>query len=61
MESKEKVEARRVSIYLHNDQFEYLDKECEKAGVSRSKYIEMKIFPESLQKLLSKKGAPKKK
>ena len=44
---KKKVEAKKVSIYLRKEQFEYLDSESEKLGVSRSKFIEMKIFPKA--------------
>ena len=58
---KKKVEAKKVSIYLRKEQFEYLDSESEKLGVSRSKFIEMKIFPKTLQVLLNKKGTARKK
>lgn len=58
---KKKVEAKKVSIYLRKEQFEYLDSESEKLGVSRSKFIEMKIFPKILQVLMNKKGAARKK
>ena len=58
---KKKVEAKKVSIYLRKEQFEYLDSESEKMGVSRSKFIEMKIFPKALQVLMNKKGAARKK
>ena len=58
---KKKVEAKKVSIYLRKEQFEYLDSESEKLGVSRSKFIEMKIFPKTLQVLMNKKGTARKK
>ena len=58
---KKKVEAKKVSIYLRKEQFEYLDSESEKLGVSRSKFIEMKIFPKALQVLMNKKGTARKK
>lgn len=58
---KKKVEAKKVSIYLHKEQFEYLDGESEKLGVSRSKYIEMKVFPKKMQVLKLKKGKERKK
>ena len=58
---KKKVEAKKVSIYLRKEQFEYLDSESEKLGVSRSKFIEMKIFPKALRVLMNKKGAARKK
>ena len=46
----------RFSVYFHKDQIEYLDREAEKMGVSRSKYIELKCMPENLQILKEKKG-----
>lgn len=58
---KKKVEAKKTSIYLRKEQLEYLDSESEKQGVSRSKFIEMKIFPKALQVLMNKKGAARKK
>lgn len=50
----------RFSIYLRPCQLEMLDAEAEKMGVSRSKYIEMKVFPKSMWLLKDKKGAKKK-
>ncbi len=47
------------SVYLRQNQLEWLDKEAEKMGVSRSKFIELKTFPKSLQVLKNKKGNPK--
>jgi hypothetical protein len=49
----------RFSIYLRKNQLEWLDNEAEKIGVSRSKFIELKTFPKSLQVLKEKKGASK--
>lgn len=49
----------RFSIYLRKNQLEWLDKEAEKMGVSRSKFIELKTFPKTLQILKDKKGAKK--
>lgn len=49
----------RFSIYLRKNQLEWLDNEAEKMGVSRSKFIELKTFPKSLQVLKDKKGAKK--
>jgi hypothetical protein len=36
-----------------------LDAEAEKMGVSRSKFIELKVLPKNLQFLKNKKGAKK--
>ena len=49
----------RFSVYLRKNQLEWLDKEAEKIGVSRSKFIELKTFPKELQILKNKKGAKK--
>ena len=49
----------RFSVYLRQNQLEWLDKEAEKMGVSRSKFIEIKTFPKSLQVLKDRKGAKK--
>ena len=37
----------RFSVYLRQNQLEWLDREAEKMGVSRSKFIEIKTFPKS--------------
>lgn len=50
----------RFSVYFHKEQIDYLDKEAEKIGVSRSKFIEIKTMPKELQYLKDKKGAKKK-
>ena len=49
----------RLSVYLRQNQLEWLDREAEKMGVSRSKFIEIKTFPKSLQILKDRKGAKK--
>lgn len=49
----------RFSVYLRHCQLEWLDREAEKKGVSRSKFIELKVFPKELQLLKDKKGAKK--
>ena len=51
----------RFSVYFHKEQIDYLDKEAEKLGISRSKFIEKKTMPENLQYLKNKKGAKKQK
>lgn len=47
---------KRISIYMRNDQLEYLDKMAEEQKVTRSKYIEQKVFPPELQRLQDKRG-----
>ena len=49
----------RFSVYLRQNQLEWLDREAEKMGVSRSKFIEIRTFPKSLQILKDRKGAKK--
>jgi hypothetical protein len=49
----------RFSVYFHKNQIDWLDAEAEKLGVSRSKFIEMRILPKNLQFLKNKKGAKK--
>jgi hypothetical protein len=55
-----KKEGVRFSVYFHKEQIEYLDREAEKMGVSRSKLIELKCMPKDLQILKDRKGADKK-
>lgn len=45
----------RFSVYLRPAQLEWLDREADKANVSRSKFIELKVFPKELQLLKDKK------
>ena len=49
----------RFSVYFHPNQIQWLDAEAEKMGVSRSKFIELKVLPKHLQFLKNKKGAKK--
>lgn len=49
----------RFSVYFHPEQIRFLDKEAEKKGISRSKYIESKVLPKELQYLKYRKGAKK--
>lgn len=49
----------RFSVYFHPSQIQWLDAEAEKMGVSRSKFIELKVLPKDLQFLKNKKGAKK--
>jgi hypothetical protein len=54
-----KESGTRFSVYFHESQIKYLDKEAEKMGVSRSKFIELKCLPKDLQFLQNRKGAKK--
>ena len=53
------MNAVRFSIYLHEEQLKWLDEQAESEGLSRSKFIEKKIFPSELIYLKEKKGAAK--
>lgn len=46
----------RFSIYLYDDQLEYIDDQAKKEGLTRSKYIEMKLVPETMWRLKNKVG-----
>lgn len=55
----EKIKARKVSIYLREEQLEFLDKQAEKQGLSRSRFIERTCLPQELWVLEEKRGRPK--
>lgn len=48
----------RFSVYFRPEQVEYMDKEAERLGISRSKFLE-RALPKNLQVLKDKKGASK--
>lgn len=48
----------RFSVYFRPEQVEYMDKEAERLGISRSKFLE-RALPKDLQVLKDKKGASK--
>lgn len=52
--SKEKVKGVTFSIWLRAEQKEWLENEAKKAGLSRSKFIESKIFPPELQLMINR-------
>lgn len=49
----------RFSVYFRKEQVEYMDKEAQKLGISRSKYLE-RALPLELQVLENRKGAERK-
>lgn len=51
---KEKVKGVTFSIWLRAEQKEWLENEAKKAGLSRSKFIESKIFPPELQLMINR-------
>lgn len=52
--SKEKVKGVTFSIWLRAEQKDWLETEAKKAGLSRSKFIESKIFPPELQLMINR-------
>lgn len=52
--SKEKVKGGNFSLWLRAEQQEWLENEAKKAGLSRSKFIESKIFPPELQLMINR-------
>lgn len=51
---KKKVKGKAFSIWLRAEQEDWLENEARKAGLSRSKFIETKIFPPELQLMINR-------
>lgn len=51
---KKKVKGEAFSIWLRAEQKDWLENEAKKAGLSRSKFIETKIFPPELQLMINR-------
>lgn len=51
---KKKVKGKAFSIWLRAEQEDWLENEAKKAGLSRSKFIEAKIFPPELQLMINR-------
>lgn len=51
---RKKVKGRAFSIWLRAEQEDWLENEARKAGLSRSKFIETKIFPPELQLMINR-------
>ena len=51
---KKKVKGKAFSIWLRAEQKDWLENEAKKAGLSRSKFIETKIFPPELQLMINR-------
>lgn len=51
---KKKVKGKVFSIWLRAEQEDWLENEARKAGLSRSKFIETKIFPPELQLMINR-------
>lgn len=54
------IKARKISIYLRSEQLEWLDAQSKAEGVSRTKFIEKRVFPQGLQILNERRGRPRK-
>lgn len=48
----------RFSVYFRKEQVEYMDREADRLGISRSKYLE-RALPKELQVLENRKGTEK--
>lgn len=53
---KAKREGIRMSFYLHKEQAEWIDRQAEKEGCTRSVYIERHIFPKEMWRVQKKMG-----
>lgn len=51
---KKKVNGEVFSLWLRAEQKAWLENEARKAGLSRSKFIETKIFPPELQLMINR-------
>lgn len=51
---KKKIKGKAFSIWLRAEQEDWLENEARKAGLSRSKFIETKIFPPELQLMINR-------
>lgn len=51
---KEKIKGVVFSLWLRPEQKAWLENEAKKAGLSRSKFIETKIFPPELQLMINR-------
>lgn len=60
MSKKKTVDAVKFSVYFHREQVDWMKRACEKLGVSRSRFIEMKCFPESMWRLRGERKNGKK-
>ena len=54
------IKARKIAIYLREEQLQWLDAQSKAEGVSRSKFIERKVFPQSLWIIKERRGRPRK-
>lgn len=56
----EKIKSRKIAIYLREEQLQWLDAQSKANGMSRSKFIERKVFPEGLWIIKERRGRPRK-
>lgn len=56
----EKIKSRKIAIYLREEQLQWLDAQSKSNGMSRSKFIERKVFPEGLWIIKERRGRPRK-
>ena len=46
----------KFTIYLRDESLAYVDEKAKKKGLSRSRYIEMKVVPKELQRKDDRRG-----
>lgn len=54
------IKARKIAIYLREEQLQWLDAQSKAEGLSRSKFIERKVFPQGLWIIKERRGRPRK-
>ena len=54
------IKARKIAIYLREEQLQWLDAQSKAEGISRSKFIERKVFPRGLWIINERRGRPRK-
>lgn len=51
---------KKFSVALYDNQLEYIDAQCEKENIKRSKFIERHCLPQEMWHLGEHRGRPKK-
>ena len=54
------IKARKIAIYLREEQLQWLDAQSKAEGLSRSRFIERKVFPQGLWLIKERHGRPRK-
>ena len=54
------IKARKIAIYLREEQLQWLDAQSKAEGLSRSRFIERKVFPKDFWIIKERHGRPRK-